>query len=235
MRRKGDMKKNQGQGAGDVLEKRLSLTRFKTGASVAALVAAVALFVILIQIEKGIMTQYEKGIIYMAVNEIPKGQMITGDNYQQYVVAGEMDKKLIPDTALMAPEQIQGLTAVFDVEPGVLLTRGMFEGKEDVLGDMAEPVIAGFKAEDIYQVVGGTLRTGDRVHIYMVKEGEAVLTWEAVYIQQVFDASGSSIPNTDKATAAQRINIYLDKKQIEEFYTGLSEGSLRVVKICDGS
>lgn len=212
---------------------RLSAAKVKAGVSIAALVAAVAVFVILLQIEKGVLEQYEKGMIYTAAVPIPKGQMITEDNFRQYFEERELDVGCIPDTALREPGQVCGLAAVFEVEKGVLLTQGMFERLEDILKDMTAPVIAGFRAEDMYQVVGGTLRAGDKVHIYSIQDGEAVLAWEGVYIQQVFDASGASIPNGDESMTAQRINIYLDKGDVEAFYKGLADGSLRVVKICE--
>ena len=119
---------------------------------------------------------------------------------------------------------------VWDIEPGVLLTQGMFQTQEDILRDLKEPVVAGFKAEDLYQVAGGVLRAGDRVHIYAVQEQKTVLVWPDVYVQQVFDASGKAIANEDGNTAAQRVNIYLDREDVESFYAQLANGSLRVVK-----
>lgn len=211
---------------------KITASKVKVGVSLTALIAAAAVFVIMLQVEKSVLSQYEKGEIYTASVSIPKGQLITEDNYQQYFMIRELDAGCIPDTALKMPGQIYGLAAVFDIEPGVLLTTGMFENLENILQDMEEPVVAGFKAEDMYQVAGGTLRAGDRVHIYSITEEEEILAWERVYIQQVFDASGKSIPNGDKLTAAQRVNVYLDKKDVEAFYRGLAEGSLRVVKIC---
>jgi hypothetical protein len=57
------------------------------------------------------------------------------------------------------------------------------------------------------------------------------LAWEEVYVQQVFDSAGKSIPNGDKTSIAQRINVYLDKADVETFYSGLAMGNLRVVKV----
>lgn len=208
------------------------LNRVKTGGTIAALAAAAAVFVCMVQMEKSILTQYEKGVIYTAAATIYRGQMITEENYRDYFVEKELDKTCIPPTALSKPEQLYGLTAVYDIEPGVLLTEGMFESLESIRGELNEPVIAGFKAEDIYQVAGGVLRAGDRIHIYYVRDQEAVPAWESVYIQQVFDISGKSIEAGDRTTAAQRLNIYLDKEDIEAFYTGLASGSLRAVKVC---
>ena len=215
-----------------VREKKLSLSNLKTGASLAALVAAVATFVILMQVEKSVLTQYEKGIVYTASKAIAKGQMITEENYMQYMTQREMDKNMIPDTALTEPAQVRGMAAAYDVEEGVLLTGGMFEELDEILAGMEEPVIAGVKAEDIYQVAGGMLRAGDRIHIYTVRDGKAVLAWEEVYVQQVFDASGKGISNTDSSTVAQRMNVYQDKRDNEAFYTELAGGSLRAVKVC---
>lgn len=213
-------------------EKALKVSRLKTGGMAAALVAAAAVFMILVQMEKSALTQYEKGVIYTAAAEIPKGQVVTEENYFEYMERKELEKSCIPETALSSVEDIRGLSAVFDIDAGVLLTKGMFEPLEEIMHEMQEPVIAGFKADDMYQVAGGVLRAGDRIHIYTVSEsGEAALHWENIFIEGVFDQTGASIANDDRATAAQRINVYLDKEDIDEFYTNLANGSLRVVKV----
>ena len=113
------------------------------------------------------------------------------------------------------------------------MTGGMFEKMTDILGKMEEPVVAGLKADDLYQVVGGTLRAGDRIHIYSVTgEKEAVLIWENVYVKEVFDQTGNRIESGNSVAAAQRINIYLDKADVIGFYSELASGAMRVVKVC---
>lgn len=217
-------------------EKRIrkaSLDRWKAGGMLAALVAAVAVFTVMLQLEKSVLTKYEKGMVYTAAAEIPRGQLITEENCGLYFREKELDSSCIPESALHSREQIAGLAARFDIDPGVLLTTGMFESLDDVLSGMTEPVVAGFKAEDLYQVAGGTLRAGDRIHIYSVsEEGEARLVWGNVYVQEVFDQTGARIGSSDSVTAAQRINVYLDKCDVEGFYTELASGTLRVVKEC---
>lgn len=199
----------------------------------AALAAAAAVFAAMLHLEKSVLTQYEKATIYIAAEEIPKGQMITEENYLQYFTEKQLDKNCIPDTALCAPEQVKGLIAAYNIDPGVLLTEGMFEEYSQIIGGMKEPVVAGFKAEDIYQVAGGILRAGDRVHIYSVKEEETILVWREIFVQQVFDASGTAIPNDNNTAAAQRINVYIDREDVANFYRELAGGSLRVVKALD--
>lgn len=207
---------------------------FWNGSIIVALVAAVAIFASMLQLEKKVLTQYEKGMIYVASREIPRGQLITPDNFELYMECRELDKNCIPPTALSSAEQIADMAALFEIEKGVLLTTGMFESLDKIKAEMKEPVIAGLKAEDLYQVVGGTLRTGDRIDIYKIDtESMSELVWKDVYVYEVFDNTGEVIPAGDITTATQRINIYLESAEVANFYTELSLGSLRAVKVCD--
>lgn len=205
----------------------------RTKGAVAALVAALAVFVVMLQLEKNAIADYEKGEIYVSVTNIPKGQKITSDNVDQFMVRKEIDKTLISVAALTNPEQIQGYIAEVNIEEGVFLSQDMFLKEEEVLKELEEPVIAAFRSEDLYQVVGGVLRGGDRIHIYNVsEEKEATLTWENIYVESVYDQNGVRIGAGDNASCAARINVYLDKKDVELFYTNLAAGALRVVKVC---
>ncbi len=218
----------------DVTDKRKIILRLKTGGILAAFLSAAVVFAVMIQMEKNVLTQYEKGPIYTAVSRIPKGQLITEENYEKYFELRQLDSSCIPPFGIRSLDQINGLAAKTDIDQGVLLTQGMFDALDEVLGSMERPVIAGFKAEDLYQVVSGVLRGGDRVSIYAVKEDSVLLVWDNVYVQQVFDASGAVITGEDTSTPAQRINVYLDQKDVERFYGELAAGSLRVVKNVDG-
>ncbi len=209
-------------------------SRVWTGSILAALIAAITIFMVLLQLEKKSLSEYEKGMVYVAATEIPKGVFITENNRDEYFQMVELDVKLIPKTALQSCEQVVGLVSGSTIEEGVFLTEGMFERENIITKEMDEPVIAGFKAEDLYQVAGGVLRAGDRIHIYTVSEsGIAGLIWEDVFVQQVFDSGGNVIASGNTTSAAQRINVYFDARDIERFYTELARGTLRVVKVCD--
>lgn len=216
------------------IHKKLSNIRFWMWSAITAMIAAAAIFAVMLQIEKNMLSGYEKGDIYVAIAEIPKGQVLTEDNIGRYMSLQKADIQLIPDTAISDYGSLKGLSAKCDIEKGVLLTQGMFDTVNDAIKGINEPVIAGIKADDVYQFVGGVLRAGDHIHIYNTDElGNVKLKWSGVYVQQVFDSSGSAIGNEDTETAAQRLNIYIDKSDVENFYTELKSGSLRVVKVCE--
>lgn len=201
------------------------------GAIVTAFVAAVAVYLVMLQIEKNVLEGYERTEVLLAICDIPAGVMLTEDNIGEYLLRENVDSKLVPESALISPDQMLERVAVTKIDKGCVLTEGMFRKLEEITAGMQQPVIAGFRAEDLYQVVGGVLRAGDRIHIYRTEEEMGTfLLWDGVYVQQVFDSAGTAIESDDKVTAAQRINIFLDKSNVEQFYSGLEQGSLRVVK-----
>lgn len=213
---------------------KVNKSKLRSGSIVTALIAAVAVFAVMLQMEKNVLTRYEKGSIYVARKQIPEGVVIRESNLSTYFDLKELDKSVIPDAALKAPEEVLNLVSRYAIDKDTLLTTGMFENLDEIQAEMKEPVIAGLKAEDLYQVVGGTLRTGDRIDIYKIdSENLSQLVWKDVYVYEAFDNTGEAIPEGDITTAAQRINIYLESAEVENFYTELSLGSLRAVKVCD--
>ncbi len=207
------------------------------GVIIVSLVVATVVYAVLLNAEKAALSDYAKGSVYIASKPIPKGQLITAANAGDYLTLKEIDQSLIPASAITDPAELADLISVYSIDQGSLLTEGMFDKVLDITQDMAEPVIAGCKADDLYQIVGGVLRAGDRINIYQVDEEdggmEAGLVYGNVFVQQVFDQSGNIIDSSDTTTPAQRINIYLDNGGVADFYAALAKGSLRVVKICD--
>ena len=224
MREKG-MTRSKGESKGK------AAIKLWTGATFAAFLAAAAIYAVLLWVEKNELAAYEKGKVYVSASEIPEGQMLTAENVAQYFAEEMLDAKLIPETAITALSQLEGTVARYPVEQGVFVTAGMFTPIDRITAGMREPVVAGFQAEDLSQVAGGVLRAGDWIHVYASEEEGTFLIWENVYVQQVFDSGGAVIGSDDLETAAQRINVFLDKEDVEAFYTRLDQGTLRVVKI----
>ena len=213
-------------------KKSTKAVKLLAGASLAAFLAAAAVFAALLWVEKNELENYEKKEVYVAVREVPEGQLITEKNAGEFFEKTLLDVNLVPETAITEEAIRTDQVVCAKIEKGVFPTLGMFQTVEKITAGMREPVVAGFRAEDLCQVVGGVLRAGDRIHVYADEEGQGTfLIWENVYVQQVFDAGGAVIESGDETTAAQRINVFLDKEDVEAFYTRLDQGSLRVVKI----
>ena len=193
------------------------------GSILAAFIAAAAVFILMLQAEKKVLAEYEKITVCVTIDDLPKGESIT-------------EGKIVPDTAIKNMDEITGRIAVHRIEKGSVVTQGMLESEEQITGEMEEAVIAGFRAEDLYQAVGGVLRAGDRIHIYCIDKEETAKekpVWKNLFVQQVFDQNGNAIDSGDTTTPAQRINVYMDNGKVDDFYRNLAKGSLRVVKVCD--
>lgn len=145
---------------------------WKISGALAALLAAVAAFTVMLQMEKKVLTQYERGSVLTAIQEVPRGILLTEENWQQYFAEKQIDKSVLPEKAVTASVQIIGYRPVYDIASGTLLTENMFENFNIRLEQFKEPVIAGVKADDIYQVAGGILRAGDVIQIYSVQAWE---------------------------------------------------------------
>ena len=205
------------------------------GAALAALVAAIIVYCIMLNVEKNALSAYEKGAILVAAKDMPRGLVLTEDNVKGYLEEKEMDKRLIPEAAITETGQLCLQMTAGELDKGTMITQSLFINLEEMHKNMKEPVAAGFKADDLYQVVSGTLRSGDHIHIYTVDSdtGDVYLTWENVFVKEVFDSAGVLITAEDATSAAQRVNILMEKENIEQFYSELARGSLRVVKVIE--
>lgn len=206
--------------------------KWKKGSIIAALLSSVAVFVIMLQIEKGVMDNYVKETVLVAITDIPKGTKVSEDSLQDYYDWKEVDATVIPASACRGIEQVVNKMIKYEVDAGSIVTEGMFTDEEEFRKDYKEPVIAGIKADDLYQVIGGRLRTGDVIHIFAVKEDGLGKSWDNIRVHSVYDQNGAFIQTSDETSPAQRINLYLEKDEVEDFYAELTTGSLRVVKLC---
>lgn len=203
------------------------------GITLAALVAAVITYVVLLNVEKNALSAYEKADCWIMAETLEKGTELTPDNIGSLFVQIQVDVRHIPQEAVTDPQALAGSQAAITIPAGSMVTNAMFTQAGSYRAALRKPVIAGCKAEDLYQLVSGTLRSGDRIHIYSVDEelGQAYLIWDDVMVYQVFDSSGNLIPPQDTVSAAARINVLLEEGNAEAFYSELYRGSLRVVKL----
>ncbi len=203
------------------------------GVILVAFIASIGTFLILLNMEKNALTAYEKISVWCAKEELASGLEITQGNIEQYFVQVEIDKSKIPQELIGEPEKIIGMQTLVKIPKGTIFTKPLFrEDKEDIKG-MQMPVIAGCKGDDLFQLVSGVLRKGDRVHIYTVNEEleETYMLWDNVMVYQVFDSAGNVIAGEDIMTPAARVNLVLEEGYAEQFYNELNTGSLRLVKV----
>mgnify|MGYP001109008981 CR=1 FL=1 len=203
------------------------------GIILAAFAAAAVTYIVLLNVEKNVLSAYEKAGCWTLAETLDKGTEISEDNVDALFCQIQADVRHIPQEAVADPRALLGTQAAITIPRGSMATSPMFTLSGHYRAALDRPVIAGCRAEDLYQLVSGTLRGGDRIHIYTVDEelGETYLVWEDVMVYQAFDNAGNLIPPQDTVSAAARINVLLEEGTAELFYSELYRGSLRVVKV----
>ena len=205
------------------------------GVILVAFVAALGTFFLLLHMEKNALSGYEKTYVWCAKSELPEGLELTKESLAECFEQIEIDKSRVPEKIVKNPQELIGMWTGILISKGTIVTESMFTSDEAYVSGLYQPVVAGCKGEDLFQMVSGVLRKGDRVHVYTVNEEleETYLLWENVMVYQAFDTSGNVIASEDTTTPAARINLLLEEGYAEQFYNELSKGSLRVVKVWD--
>lgn len=203
---------------------------YTTGLAVTAFIAASIVFALLLYTEKRALATEEKVSVCVAVSEVSVGMDINEVTVKQYFEMREVYASAVPENAVKRTDELIDKATVFSITEGTIVTESMF--RESYIGSkwMKEPVLLGFKVDDVYQVACGILRTGDRVHIYIIDDtGVAKLRWENVYIEEAFNNTGEYLGQKDEGRAT-RFNVFFEKADVEEFYTSLDSGRIRIVK-----
>lgn len=195
------------------------------------LLLAGILFVFLLNVEKRQLENYEKGLVVVAIEDVPDNTEITPENAEAYFALAERALTDIPEAAY---RDISALTGYAEggIDKGSMVTESMF-GK---LGAVAEDaVFLSVDMEALDQSVAGTLRAGDRIDIYTVKKEqdkdvEVTEVLSSVTIERSYTGSGVSIQKEDTVSIAQYITIPLHKDAVEAFYEALENKKIQIVK-----
>lgn len=198
-----------------------------------AFLASLFTFLLLLSVEKNALSAYEKVNVWSTNCEMVKGLEITEKGIADCLVQIEVEKTKIPSKLVEDTSVLIGQQTKITIPAGTILTESMFTGEENYREGLYNPVIAGCKGDDLFQMVSGVLRKGDRVNIYTVNRDleETYMLWENIVVYEAFDAAGKVIAPEDISTPAARVNLLLEEGYTQQFYSELNKGSLRLVKI----
>lgn len=198
----------------------------------ASLLAAVGVFLFLLQLEKKELSDYETLPVVTAKEEVPEGLVLTEENVNAYFQVQEVNQAHVAGDTFQKTEDLCGKLLKITISPGTLVYDSMLLHQDALLAQMLEPVEVSFQADDISQVVGGILREGDFIDVYVV-DGETGASEEILtkaYVKTAFDSSGKAVERIGKNQPALVINLILEKAQAGFFHEKLNQGSIRVCK-----
>lgn len=201
---------------------------------IVCLILAVIVFIVLLNVEKGIMSNYEKTKVVVCKKNVEKQIDITKQNIKDYFELKEIPSNLVPKEAIKDLKDIpKGITNRELVQKEVLL-KNVIESKDTIIQDIENPVETSITMEKLDRAVGGTLRRGDRVDISVIDEdNEKEIIVENVFISKAMNSSGEILTKESKE-AAITFNIIVSKenaKMLKEVVNNNKE--LTLVKLND--
>lgn len=197
-----------------------------------SLLLAGGVFVLLLNVETRKMSQYEKGSVVVAAADMPEAKEITTENVAQLFSVEERPVSDIPQSAYQDPSELVGQYTRNGIDSGSMITKSMLG---DLKKEYRDAVLLGVNMEALDQSVAGTLRIGDVIDIYTVKEEaeNQVVVQKAlsgVTIERSYTSSGTAILKEDDTSIAQYITIPVHKDAVGVFYQSLEDRRVEIVK-----
>ncbi|MCR5255446.1 MAG: SAF domain-containing protein [Acetatifactor sp.] len=199
------------------------------GIAVAAFVAAIAVFAIMLQVKKNTLEAYEKKSIYILKEDIPAGTLIDETVLEKSMELKEVPAELAVSDSVGKSDEVKGFLLAGDMKKGSILYKGGLKRTDPLADELRDPVIVSVCVDELYKACGGTLRKGDTVDIYVTEDDSARLMWEDVRISDAFDKSGNRILNTDINKTAYIFNLFFEKNEVVPFYKNADGSNIRLV------
>ncbi len=222
----GEKKKKKGGSAGYIL---------------VGLILAVIVYIALVAIEKNILEHQDTKEVLVATAIIPKGTLVSNDNWEQYFKLKEMYSDIVPENSAVDITTLSDKYALFDIEPNTIVSPSMFIEDDSVKLGLEDPVLVSFTAANLTDNVAGIIRAGDYIDIYSIKSvavSEGISTkvqkeiapyLENVYVEGVYTAAGVPVSGQEEqATVASVYTIYIDRSNVKDFFETIETSTIKV-------
>jgi hypothetical protein len=200
-------------------------------AIIGVLVAAV-LFATLVYLERYINTPKHSTMTVVASKEIPRGTVLTEDNWKEFLTGKAMDDLYRPKDALSSVNALIGTKTLVDIGKGSILSTKETVSTKDVEQSFTDPVEVSMSVS-ADNADAGLLRKGDLVNFMLSGNSDGSLTadfaMENVYIKQAFDGDGNPIATNDQTTKASVLQILLNKDDQSVFSKAINSGETMMV------
>lgn len=218
-------------------------------------VSAIAAFILwgcAIIMQKSIINQEEKLLVYQVQNDIASGTKITEENIDNILALNEIQVSLIPEDYITDREVLINKFVNKAYKAKDIITEDGLTDTEKLYKDNIEnPINVSFSVDSLSTAVSGTIREGDYINIYGLRKPETrdnygiavssslyevdeKFTFKHVYIDKAFDSTGkriSSLKGEEQETPATMFSIILDEDDVELFNEMLKNCEVRLAKL----
>ena len=194
---------------------------------------AVALFGVLVGVEKNLLSDYEKVSVVLCKIDVPKGTKITKENVSQYFYDYEVDIALVNDTCIKDKNEVIDTVVEKSLSAHEILRKDDCTKEAEIYNRFSNPVEASITATNPGDIVSGTIRRGDYVDIAVVNKDtlEYDLMLKKVYVVDAFTSTGEKVSENAEGTAATMLTVVEEKDNLAKFYSARETGNVIVTKL----
>lgn len=194
---------------------------------------AVALFGVLVGVEKNLLNDYEKASVVLCKTDVPKGTKITKENVSQYFYDYEVDIALVNDTCIKDKNEVIDTVVEKSLSAHEILRKDDCTKEAEIYNKFSNPVEASITATNPGDIVSGTIRRGDYVDIAVVNKDtlEYDLMLKKVYVVDAFTSTGEKVDDGVEGTAATMLTVVEEKNNLAKFYSARETGNVIVTKL----
>lgn len=196
-----------------------------------SLVISIIAFVALVILQKNIVSPNGETDVVIAISDIDKGTIITEENKAKFFkVKKNVDGEFKTEGLIINENDLINKRVMTKIEKGSIISNLQLLDKDNVIGEIKEPVEASINVDNLSQAVAGTLREGDLIDISVVNEVDkkSERKLEGIYVQSAFSSDGKIINKSDTSIAATTINLLLEREDEQILNEALSQGLLRI-------
>jgi hypothetical protein len=192
------------------------------------------MFTVLLVIQQSMLEKPESKWVLCAKEGIPKSVILTEDNMDTYTEKKEIPIMWLPEGYISSVEEIKGMISKVKVAKGSILDSAEFSVYDEYYVGYQELSWISVPIKELYEGVAGSLRAGDYIDIYLVREEDDEYYCESleerVPIAAAYSNQGIVIEGDDEEGLTQLIVIPIEKQKVASFYERLAQGNIRIAK-----
>lgn len=207
-------------------------------------IMAIIVFIALVVIQSGILSNYETTTVVVSKAEVPKGTDINESNYKEYFKLENLDSKLVAEGTMTDLEKVKDNVTSQVIAKGEVLNQNAIVSVDDIAQNIAgenndteDLIVSGFSSGALANSVCGVLRRGDTIDITLIytddlgEVNKKIL--ENVYVKNSYDGNGKEIFAGDAETATM-FNFLLTKEDDDLLNDIITKGgTIRIRKTND--
>ena len=140
----------------------------------------------------------------------------------------------LPEGYLNSTDQLNGMVTEVSIAKGSILNQSEFSIYSKYYANYQELSWISVPIKELYEGVAGSLRPGDYIDIYLLKEENGQYSCEVleerVPIASTYTTQGAAIEGDNEEGLSQLIVIPIEKQKAAQFYERLAQGNIRIAK-----